>query len=90
MSTITIDSTLYQEAERFAAQRNMTITGFFEYAIRKIMKTMPSMETKNYRDTLEYQQAMQYMDSFVAEDLAAPVPAEEKGMGALVEEKYLP
>ena len=91
MNTITIDSTLYKEAERFAAQKNMSMTVFFEYAIRKIMKTMSSDATaKTYRDTLEYQQALEYMDSFVAEDLTAPVPAEEKGIEALVEQKYLP
>lgn len=33
---------------------------------------------KTYRDTLAYQQAMEYMDSFVAENLTKPVPAEEK------------
>ena len=44
---------------------------------------------KTYRDTLAYQQAMEYMDSFVAEDLTEPVPAEEKGIDALIEHKYL-
>ena len=91
MNTITIDSALYKEAERFAAQNNMTMSSFLEYAVRKIMKAM-SADTpiKTYRDTLEYQQALEYMDSFVAADLAKPVPAEEKGIDALVEQKYLP
>ena len=91
MNTITIDSTLYKEAERFAAQKNMTMSSFLEYAVRKIMKTMSSdAPIKTYRDTLEYQQALEYMDSFVADDFAKSVPAEEKGIDALVEQKYLP
>ena len=90
MNTITIDSTLYKEAELFAARKNMTVTAFFEYAIRKIMKAMPSdTPVKTYRNTLEFQQALEYMDSFVADDLAKPVPADEKGIDALMEEKYL-
>lgn len=59
MNTITIDSTLYEEATRF------------------------------YRDTLEYQQALEYMGSFVADDLTTSVPAEDKGIDALVKQKYL-
>lgn len=90
MNTVTIDSTLYKEAERFAAQKNMTMSSFFEYAVRKIITAMSSdIPTKTSRDTLKYQQALEYMDSFVADDLAEPVPADEKGIGALVEEKYL-
>ncbi|MCH5311517.1 MAG: hypothetical protein J1E57_06140 [Prevotella sp.] len=91
MNTITIDSALYKEAERFAAQNNMTISSFLEYAVRKMIKVMPSdTTTKSYRNTLEYQQALDYMDSFVAEDLAETVPAEEKGIDILVEQKYMP
>ena len=36
---------------------------------------------KNYRDTLAYQQAFEYMDSLVADDLTESVPAEENGVG---------
>ena len=90
MNTVTIDSTLYKEAERFAAKNNMTMSSFFEYAVRKIITAMSSdTPTKTSHDTLKYQQALEYMNSFVADDLTEPVPADEKGIGALVEEKYL-
>ncbi len=39
-------------------------------------------------DTKEFQDAMEYMDTLVADDLATPVSADENGSGAMSRIKY--
>lgn len=86
---MTIDNNVYRKAERYARLHNTSVERFVEHTISSYidMKPLESQSSKPYRDTEEFKNAMAYMETLVADDLKAPVPADYDASKARTE-KY--
>jgi hypothetical protein len=91
MHQITIyDPLAYQAGEAFARAHNSTLSELVnKYVASLASKALPHTKKGScVMDTKEFQDAMEYMDTLVADDLATPVPADENGSGAMLRIKY--
>ena len=88
MNTITIDNKLYNEAMQYADNKRMSISGLFEFAVRKFMEHNPVRTKESVLDSAEYKRALDYMDELMAGEQIVPVPSDEDGRDARTE-KYM-
>lgn len=87
MNTITIDSQLYMAAERYAAARHISVEELIERSIKQIVGF--TQKTKvSYKEDMEFKKASAYLDTLSVKDFVRPVPADENGLDALIEDKY--
>lgn len=90
MNTIMIDSGVYNVAQRYARAHNVSVEKLVEEIIIEVVSAKPPKDKPKapYMESAAYKEALALMDSFVADDLATPVPADEDASAALVENKY--
>lgn len=88
MNTITIDNKLYNEAMQYADNKKMSISGLFEYAVRKFMELNPVRTKNSILDSAEYKRALDYMDELMAGEQSISIPSNEDGRDARTE-KYI-
>lgn len=88
MSTVTIDPELYNEAIKYANNEKMSISGLFELAVRKLMDLHPMKANDTIPDSVEYRNALEYMDKLFAGEQNVSIPADEDGRDARAE-KYV-
>lgn len=85
MNTIAIDSNIYKGAESYAKLHNISVTAAIEKAISLFLqKVQPKQKLM---ETTEFKEALAYVKSIVPSE-GKPVPADENGLDALVEQKY--
>lgn len=82
MNTITIDHKLYNEAILYADQKRMSVSGLFEYAVRKFMELNPVKTRSSVLDSDEYKKALEAMDEIMADEQTVTVPSDEDGRDA--------
>jgi len=85
MNTITIDSQIYDEALQYASKKKMSVSHLFEVAVRKLLDMKPAHQTSNVFESLEYEKALNLMDTIVADSCKIVVPADEDGREARIE-----
>lgn len=88
MSTITIDSRIYNEALQYASRKRMSVSNLFEVAVRKLMDMSPAHHTSNVYKSAEYEEALNFMDTIVSDSHTNSVPVDEDGREARIE-KYM-
>lgn len=88
MNTITIDNNLYNEAMLYADKKRMSVSGLFEYAVRKYMESHPVKTKGSVFDSIEYKRALEAMDEILADEQTVSVPVDEDGRDARIE-KYI-
>ena len=85
MNTIAIDSNIYKGAESYAKLHNISVTAAIEKAISMFLqKVQPKQKLM---ETTEFKEALAHVKSIVPSG-GNPVPADENGLDALVEQKY--
>ena len=85
MNTIAINSNVYRDAEQYAHLHNISVTEAVEKAILLFLqKVQPKQKLT---ETTEFKEALAYVKSIVPTG-GKPVPADENGLDALVEQKY--
>ena len=91
MNTISINTSLYNDALNYASKKSMSISTLVELAVRHFI----SMRQPHFSDTMPkafdknaYRKALEYMDTLTAGDSDVIIPADEDGREARVE-KYL-
>ena len=85
MNTIAIDSNIYKGAESYAKLHNISVTAAIEKAISMFLqKVQPKQKLM---ETTEFKEALAHVKSIVPSG-GKPVPADENGLDALVEQKY--
>lgn len=91
MYQITINDPLaYRAGEAFARANNSTLSELVNrYVASLASKTLSHTKPGgSITETKEFMDAMEYMDSLVADDLTPPVAADEDGDGAMSRIKY--
>ena len=86
--TITINNKLYNEAILYADQKRMSVSGLFEFAVRKFMEQHPVKTKNSVLNSAEYKKALQAMDEIMADEQTIDVPVDEDGRDVRVE-KYM-
>ncbi len=85
MNTVAINSNIYKGAEQYAHLHNISVAAAVEKAISLFLqKTQPKQQLTK---TTEFKEALAYVKTLKAKG-GKPVPADENGLDALVEEKY--
>ncbi len=86
------DPNIYMAGEAYAKERHSSLDDLVNEYVASIASIFLSKSKKEKQitlaDTEEFKAAMQYMDSFVADDFSAPVSVDEDGNGALSRIKY--
>ena len=91
MYQITInDPSVYRAGEAFARANNSTLSELVNrYVASLASKTLShTRQGGSITETKEFVDAMEYMDTLVADDLSAPVSVDEDGNGAMSRIKY--
>lgn len=83
MNTITIDVSQYRGAEIYAQAHNVSVRELVE----KFLRGFKVPEKISDAETLDYEKALAFVKTLSAKD-GRPVPAEERGIEALIDEKY--
>lgn len=84
MNTVTINSNVYRGAEQYANLHNISVADAVEKAILLFLqKVQPKQKLM---ETTEFKEALAYVKSIVSSE-GKPVPADENGLDALVEQK---
>ena len=84
MNTVTINSNVYRGAEQYANLHNISVADAVEKAILLFLqKVQPKQKLM---ETTEFKEALAYVKSIVPSE-EKPVPADENGLDALVEQK---
>lgn len=87
-NTIIIDDPkVYQEGELFAQLNHSSLKELVNKYVASLAAKVQVLKEKDmkkvaFTKTEEFEKAMQFMDSFVVDDLQTPVPLEEDGKGA--------
>lgn len=85
MNTVTINSNVYRGAEQYANLHNISVADAVEKAILLFLqKVQPKQKLM---ETTEFKEALAHVKSIVPSG-GKPVPADENGLDALVEQKY--
>ena len=85
MSTVTIDTSVYNKAELYAKMNNLSVRDVVEAGIKMFVgKPKKAVSVDN---SSEFEAAMAYIRTISAKG-GKPVPAEESGKGAVVDVKY--
>ena len=84
------DPIAYQAGMAFARENHSSLEELVnKYVASLAAKFLSKKEKKvHLTETEEFKNAMTFMDSFVANDLSSPVPADEDGKGAIARIKY--
>ena len=91
MNTISINTRLYNDALNFASKKRMSISTLVELAVRHFIDVgqLQSSQSGHAKiDQMEFQKALDHMDSLMSGYDGMVVPADEDGRDARVE-KYL-
>ena len=91
MYTITIeDPKIYLGGEIFARENHSSLKELVNKYVASLAAKVLSQKTIDvpYSEAKEFKEAMQFMDSFVADDLAGQIPMDDNGKGALAHVKY--
>ena len=94
MNTITIDDPrIFQGGELFAKANHSTLKELVNKYVATLAANFYSSKgagktEEHLIESEEFKKAMAFMDSFVIEDLAYEIPADEDGRGALARVKY--
>ena len=85
MNTVAINSNVYRSAEQYAHLHNISVTDAVEKAILLLLqKVQPKQKLT---EITEFKEALAYVKSIVPTG-GNPVPADENGMDALVDQKH--
>lgn len=88
MNTITIDSDMYRGAAEYAERYNMSVKDVVEHGIQLLIGTINNNAiTESKARKLNRDKAMDFVKTLSASG-GSIVPADENGIGALIEEKY--
>lgn len=94
MNTITIDDPrVFMGGELFAKANHSSLKELVNKYVATLAATFYSSKEQEkaevpFMESEEFKRAMAFMDSFVIENLASDMPADEDGKGALAREKY--
>lgn len=93
MNTITIDDPrVYQGGEMFARENHVSlkelVNNYVASLAAKVQTRKDNVSKVAFTQTDEFKEAMEYMDSFVADDLSIPVPADEETKAVVARSKY--
>lgn len=89
MYQITInDPTIYKAGERFAKENHSTLEELVNRYVANLAEKILSRKNEPVSVTDEFQDAMNFMDKFVVNDLSSAVPIEENGKGGVASVKY--
>lgn len=88
MNTITIDSDMYKGAVEYAERYNMSIKDVVEHGIQLLIGNISNNSVaENKVRRINHDEAMNFVKTLSASGGLA-VPADENGIGALIEKKY--
>lgn len=87
MNTITIDSDMYRGAAEYAERYNMSVKDVVEHGIQLLIGTINNAITESKVRKINRDKAMDFVKTLSASG-GSIVPADENGIGALIEEKY--
>ena len=94
MNTITIDDPrVFMGGELFAKANHSSLKELVNKYVASLAANFYSSKEQEkvelpLMESEEFKKAMAFMDSFVIENLASDMPADEDGKGALAREKY--
>lgn len=93
MNTIIIDDPrVYQGGEMFARENHVSlkelVNNYVASLAAKVQSRKGDVSKVAYTQTDEFKEAMEYMDNFVADDLAQPVPTDEETKAVVAHSKY--
>ena len=93
MNTIIIDDPkIYQGGEMFAKQNNVSLKELVNNYVASLAAKVQSRNKKladvSFTQTDVFKEAMDYMDSFVADDFTIPVPVNEETKAVVAHNKY--
>lgn len=93
MNTIIIDDPkIYQGGEMFAKQNNVSLKELVNNYVASLAAKVQSRNKKSadvrFTQTDAFKEAMDYMDSFVADDFTIPVPVNEETKAVVAHNKY--
>lgn len=83
MHTITIDTHLYKEAEKYAKKHNISVRELVE----RFLSRSKHSEENSTTEYMSFDKAMDFVKTLSAKG-GKPVPADGRGIEALLEEKY--
>ena len=85
MNTIAVNSKTYQGAEMYARLNNVSVSDVVEKAVLLLLQNV--QPKRKVTETARFKEALAFVKSKAAIG-GNPVPADEDGLEALVEEKY--
>ena len=93
MNTIIIDDPkIYQGGEMFAKQNNVSlkerVNNYVASLAAKVQSRNKNSADVCFTQTDAFKEAMDYMDSFVADDFTIPVPVNEETKAVVAHNKY--
>ena len=86
MNTVTINGDVYQNAQMYARQHNISIEEVVEKGISLLMEKIRSRSARNRSSELEH--AMAFMDTIMMKKGGTPIPSDEDGKGIVAKMKY--
>ena len=89
MYQITInDPTIYKAGELFAKENHSTLEELVNRYVANLAAKILSRKKEATVEAEAFQEAMNFMDTFVVNDMSSSIPVEEDGKGALASVKY--
>lgn len=86
MEIVAINSNIYRGAEQYAILHNISVSDAVEKAILLLLqKVQPKPKLT---ETTEFKKALAYVKTLKAKG-GKPIPADENGLDALIEKKYM-
>lgn len=85
MNTVTLNRDTMKYAEEYARQHNISVSDAIERGVMLLWGKL--QERQDAAKSMEYQNALAYVKTLKAKG-GKPVPADENGLDALVEERY--
>lgn len=86
MNTLTIDQNIYNGAELYARQNNISIQEVFELGVKLLLAKVNLAKPKN--EDLELKEALKYVSTLSAKG-GRTVPVDENGSDARIYPHYL-
>lgn len=85
MYQIAINNNVYKGAEMYAKLHNISVSDAIEKAVMSLLQKLQPKQ--KYTDTTEFKDALAYVKTLKAKG-GMPIPVDENGLDALVEDKY--
>ena len=83
---------VYQGGEMFAKQNNVSlkelVNNYVASLAAKVQPRKKNADDVSFTQTDAFKKAMDYMDSFVADDFTTPVPIDENSKAVVAHNKY--